>query len=175
VSYARPMTDEPESPGMIGPSPSERGLPAIPADPAEHAARSAREWRDVAESYVGRRMRELGIPEHMIGASDPEYGIKRAAFMPHDREGGNVTTGITVNSGCLNPALLKGKKGGRLWPRASLRDRIDSIIAHEWAESRSLDHGEALKAAARTDLPVRPGAWRILRAMSRSPAPSPPP
>jgi hypothetical protein len=32
------MTDEPESPGMTGPSPSERGLPAVPDDPAEHAA-----------------------------------------------------------------------------------------------------------------------------------------
>src|SRR5262249_39340828 len=78
---------------------------------------------------------ELGIPDEMIGASDPEYGTKRAAFMPHDREGGNIITGITVNSGGLNPDLLKGQKGGRLWPRARLRDRVDAIIAHEWAES----------------------------------------
>jgi hypothetical protein len=37
------------------------------------------------------------------------------------------------------------------------RDKlIDSIIAHEWAEDKTLDHGEALKAAARTEQPVSP-------------------
>lgn len=159
--------DPADPPRMIGPSPSARGLPAVPTDPAEHALRSAREWRDVAESHVQRRMRELGIPEDMIGASDPEHGIKRAAFMPHDREGGNITTGVTVNSGALNPALLKGRKGGRIWPKARLRDRIDAIIAHEWAEARHLTHVAALRAAARTELPVSDGARRILRAMSR--------
>jgi hypothetical protein len=30
-----------------------------------------------------------------------------------------------------NPGLLKGGKGGRIWPKARLRDRIDAIIAHE--------------------------------------------
>ena len=152
---------------MLGPSPSERGLTGVPSDPAEHAVRSAREWRDVAESLARRRMRELGIPEEMIGASDPEHGIGRAAFMPHDREGGSITTGITVNSGCLNPDLLRGKKGGRIWPKARLRDRIDAIIAHEWAESKHPSHEAALKAAAKTELAVTDGARRILRAMSR--------
>jgi hypothetical protein len=161
------MPDETELPGMIGPSPSERGLPAVPGNPAEHAIRSAYEWRDVAESYVRRRMRELGIPKDMIGASDPEHGVEQAAFMPHDREGGNITTGLTVNSGALNPDLLKGGKGGRLWPKARLRDRIDAIIAHEWAEARHSTHEAALKAAAKTELRVTDGARRILRAMSR--------
>jgi hypothetical protein len=67
----------------------------------------------------------------------------------------------------LNPELLKGKKGGRIWPKARLRDRIDAIIAHEWAEDQTLDHDEALKAAARTKLPVTDRARRILRAMAR--------
>lgn len=152
---------------MIGPSPSERGLPAIPADPAEHAVRSAREWQDVAETFVQRRMRELGIPEDKIGASSREHGISRSAFNPHDRDGGGVTTGVTVNSGVLNPDLLKGKKGGRIWPKARLRDRIDAIIAHEWAEGQHGTHEAALKAAARTELPVTNGARQILRAMAR--------
>ena len=55
--------------------------------------------------------------------------------MPDEKEGGHVTTGITVNSGCLNPQLLKGRKGGRIWPMARLRDRIDAITAHEWFSS----------------------------------------
>jgi len=74
---------------------------------------------------------------------------------------------VSPELGCLNPDLLKGKKGGRIWPKARLRDRIDSIIAHEWAEDQTLDHDEALKAAAKTELPVSDGAKRILRAMAR--------
>jgi hypothetical protein len=156
----------PIPPGLLGPSTSERGLLALPADPADHAQRVAREWKEVAEADVRRRMNEFGIPDGMIGASDPEYGIMRAVFMPHDRDGGNITTGITVNSGVGNPDLFKGQKGGRIWPIARLRDRIDAIIAHEWAESQILDHDQALKVAT-TELPVTAGSKRILKAMSR--------
>ena len=161
------MGDESESPGMIGPSPSERGLPTVPTDPAEHAHRVAREWSDVAESYARRRMKELGIPDDRIGAGDAYLGIPPRTFVPDERTGGYVTTGITINFGVLNPALLKGRKGGRLWPKASLRDRIDAIIAHEWEESRTFDHVAALRAAAKTELPVTDGARRILKAMAR--------
>ena len=152
---------------MIGPSPSERGLPAVPADKALHARRVAREWRDVGQSYAERRMKELGIPKDRIGADDPRAGKPWRAFDPDEMTGGSVSTGIVVDSGVLNPDLLKGRKGGRLWPKARLRDRIDAILAHEWAEDRTLDHDEALKEAARTELPVTAGARRILKAMAR--------
>jgi hypothetical protein len=69
--------------------------------------------------------------------------------------------------GALTPGLLKGQKGGRLWPKARLRDRIDAVIAHEWEEDKTLDHDTALQAAARTELPVSDGARRILKAMAR--------
>ena len=111
-------------------------------------------------------MDALGIPKGKIGDSDPEYGIRWSAFMPHDRQGGNITTGVTVNSGVLNPDLLKGKKGGHIWPKARLKDRIDAIIAHEWAEDQHGTHEQALKAAAESELPITAGARRILRAMS---------
>ena len=68
-----------------------------------------------------------------------------------------------VDSGVLNPDLLKSQKGGRLWAHARLRDRIDATIAHELAESESLDHKQALKDAARTKLPISPGARAIVR------------
>ncbi len=87
--------------------------------------------------------------------------------MAEEREGGHITTGITVNSGCLNPDLLKGQKGGRIGSKARLRDRIDAVVAHEWEESKTVDHVAALKAAAKTDLPVSEGARRILKAMAR--------
>jgi hypothetical protein len=68
----------------------------------------------------------------------------------------------------LNPELLKGKKGGRIWPGMRLRDRIDSIIPHEYEElSRQGSHSEALKAAAKTELPISDEARRLNRARAR--------
>jgi hypothetical protein len=138
-----------------------------PADPADHAADFARRWADRLDEYRALRMQALGIPDEKLGASDLRPHMKWCAFDPYGREGGNITKGITVNSGVLNPELLKGKKGGRIWPKARLRDRIDAIIAHEWGESQFVDHRAALRAAARTELPVSDGAKRILKAMAR--------
>ena len=162
------MTDDPNPPGMIGPSPSERGLPAVPADPAEHARRVAREWQDVGESYVRRRMKELGIAEDRIGVIEHAEGGVRRAFAAEEQVGGTCDAfgRLYVDSGCLNPKLLVGK-GSRVWPKARLRDRIDAIIGHEHEEYRIGSHEEALKLAPRTELPIRDGARRILRAMGR--------
>jgi len=63
--------------------------------------------------------------------------------------------------------LLKGKKGGRIYPKLSLRDRIDSAVSHEYEELRHGSHVAALKAAAQTELPISPGARRLNRAMAR--------
>jgi hypothetical protein len=71
-----------------------------------------------------------------------------------------------VNSGCLNPELLKGK-GRRIWARSRWRDRIDAIISHEWEEDRLGSHEAAMKHAAKTELPISDGARQILRAMGR--------
>src|SRR5205807_9302255 len=122
---------------------------------------------DRLDQYCALRMQELGIPEEKLGADDLRPRMWWCAFDPHGRDGGNITGGITVNSGVLNPELLKGEKGGRIWPKARLRDRIDAIVAHEWAESRHVDHRAALKEAAKTELPVTDGAKRILKAMAR--------
>ena len=81
-------------------------------------------------------------------------------------DGGHITTGITVNSGVLNPSLLNGK-GSRVWAKARLRDRIDAIIAHEYEEDRMGSHEAALKHAPKTELAISDGTRRILRAMAR--------
>jgi hypothetical protein len=44
---------------------------------------------------------------------------------------------------------------------------VSTNVAHEWAEDQTLDHGKALKAAAKTELLVSAAAKRILRAMAR--------
>jgi hypothetical protein len=68
----------------------------------------------------------------------------------------------------LNPELLKGKKGGRIWPKMRLKDRIDAIIAHEYEELRTGGkHATALKAAAKTNLPISDQARRLNRARAR--------
>jgi hypothetical protein len=169
IQYHWPMTDKPPDeppPAMIGLPPSARG--GRSADPGLHASQVAREWDDVGESYVRRRNRELGIPERMNG--EPDYGgdgIWRA-FNPEGTTGGNNTTGVSVDSGVLNPELLKGKKGGRIWPKMRLKDRIDAIIAHEYDELRAGGkHAEALKVAAKTELPITDEARRLCRAMAR--------
>jgi hypothetical protein len=165
----RMSTDPPTDPplGMTSPSPSERGLPAVPANKATHAQQVAREWRDVASTYVERRMKELGIPKDKIGADDPRAGKAWRVFDADEKTGGSASTGLVVDSGVLNPDLLKGKKGGRIWPKLSLRDRIDAIIAHEWTEDQTLDHVAALKAAAKTELKVSDEAKGVLKAMAR--------
>ena len=122
---------------------------------------------DVAESYVRRRGRELGVPENMIG--QPDYGGdgRWRAFDPYEQKGGGNTTGIVIDSGVLNPELLKGKKGGRVYPELTMRERIDASIAHEYEELRHRTHAAALKEAAKSELPIMPGARRLCRAMAR--------
>ena len=138
-----------------------------PSDPVDHARDFAHRWADRLDEYCTIRMDELGIPSDKNGEIDPNRPGSWRAFVPEERTGGYTSRGITVNSGVLNPELLKGRKGGRLWPKSRLRDRIDAVIAHEWAEDQTLDHAAALKAATRTELPVSDGARRILRAMAR--------
>jgi hypothetical protein len=159
------MSEKPP-PGMIGPPPSARG--GRPADPGLHAQQIAREWVDVAESYVERRNRELGIPDPMNGQPDYDGDGHWRAFNPHGRQGGENTTGMAVDSGVLNPELLEGHKGGRLWGKARLRDRIDASISHEYEELLAGgNHAEAIKNAAKTGLPIRKMARRINRARAR--------
>jgi hypothetical protein len=164
--YPLPMTDDPNPPGMIGLPPSARG--GRPADIAAHASQIAQEWEDVGETYVRRRNRELGIPQHMNG--QPDYGGdgRWRAFNPRGMTGGSNTTGVVVDSGILNPDLLKGQKGGRIWRDLSVQDRADGIISHEYEELLAAgDHVKALKAAAKTKLPISDGARRLNRARAR--------
>lgn len=168
---------------MIGPSPSERGLPAILADPAEHAERSAREWRDVAETYVRRRMQELGVPEARIGSTDHRHVLGVSAFNPYERDAGGVTPDgrLNVDSGVLNPEQLShlASPAPQAWREARLRTRIDAAIAHEDMEWRAGTHEAAVELAPETDLPIGGRPRKPLRAVrlgeqgSRGGEPSP--
>ncbi len=138
-----------------------------PEDPADHAVDFARRWAGLLEAYCTLRMQELGIPEHSLGTRDLGGDGRWTTFIVRERQGGNLWEGIAVNSGCLNPSLLKGEPGARVFARARLRDRIDAIIAHEYEEDRLGTHAAALKHGWKTELPIRAEAKRILKAMAR--------
>ena len=122
----------------------------------------------MGERYVRRRNRELGIPKHMNGEPDYERDGRWRAFNPRGMTGGNNTTGVSVDSGVLNPDLLKGQKGGRIWPKMRLKDRIDAIISHEYEELMAGgDHAGAIRNAAKTGLAISDEARRLNRARAR--------
>ncbi len=73
-----------------------------------------------------------------------------------------------MDSGVLNPELLKGQKGGRVWLKMKRKDRIDAIIAHEYEELHAGGkHAEAVKTAAKTELPISDEARRLNRTWAR--------
>lgn len=136
-----------------------------PSDPADHAVDFARRyWRELDE-YCALRMQELGLTEHFQGATDFEGNGKWKAFIEHERTGGNITDGISVNSGCLNPDLIAGSPGADEFARARLRDRIDAIIAHEYEEDRLGDHALALQHGPETALRITEKSRELLRAI----------
>ena len=116
-------------------------------------------------------MTELGIQD--IGMPDLDAGIQWAAFHPHGTIGGSYEPDgrLIADSGVFNLDLLKknySKKASRLFERSRLRDRLDSIIAHEFEEHRNgMSHAAPLKAAPTTDLPISDRARKICRAMER--------
>jgi hypothetical protein len=157
--------------GMIGPLPSKRG--GRPADAGRHAIQIAQEWVDEGESEARRRMRELRmrdlrISEHERGQPDDDGDGRWPAFDAKDRKGRANTTGADVDAVVLNPDRLTGQKGGRIWPRMKLKDRIDSIMGHEYVEFQASGRrADAVKNAARTRLPISDEARRPNRARAR--------
>ena len=166
--YPRPMSDEPNSPGMIGPSPSERGLPAIPTDPADHAADFSRRWRDRLEQEAGRIMERVGISPGRIGGRDIAGGVSRN-FFPDGRDGGGLSPagGINLDSGIFNPAQMDhwGPEASAAWAHASARTRAKAAIAHEDMEWRAGTHDAAVELASETDLNIGGKARKLLRAI----------
>jgi hypothetical protein len=117
-------------------------------------------------------MRSLGIEDARIGMPDDKRGVQWAAFHPRGTAGGsNSPDGrLVVDSGLLNDDLLErdyDPDTADLYRGSRLRDRLDSIIAHEEAESRLGDHAEALNAAPSTELRISERAREICRAMER--------
>src|SRR3954469_16429293 len=139
----------------------------VPADPAEHAVQFALEWRDELDRYSAVRMEGLGIPTERIGSSDHMHGIAWCAFNPYEGHGGGVGPGgrINLDSGALNPDLWAGlgRQADAAWREASLRSRMDCIIAHEYEEGNGYPHDEAVDRAPETELPIGHEARELAR------------
>jgi hypothetical protein len=137
----------------------------------------------VLNTVVGNRMRQLGVPEDMIGIRNYP-GLDEGPFVrfPSTQFGGNV-----------NPHLVSGRQAGialdhgifdaahpdmasiSSWSGASLRDRMDAAIVHEYIEATLQPpahtqgraaagwlHEEAMRRAPATTMPITPGARQIL-------------
>jgi hypothetical protein len=154
-------------PAMIGTPPSQRPLWH---DPAAHARNFAERFSQDLDLIVAQRMQELGIPDHQIGRPDPDSGGRWRAFFPHEEGGGGVVRDqINVDAGLFNAGLMRKRYGqdiGDKWASDRLRDRLDQVIAHEYAEAAGISHQEAVQRAAKTPLAIRETARERLRAIA---------
>jgi hypothetical protein len=146
-----------------------RGAFAVPATPEVHARDFANRHAEAFERIVQQRMRDVGVPENLIGDTLLGGGARKA-FHPDEDTGGGVTvgSGINVDSGVLNPALLGDPAAGgvaRTWSKARLRDRIDAVIAHEYEECIRGSDAVARQHAPSTILRISQDARKILREM----------
>ena len=87
----------------------------------------------------------------------PEAG---GALSFHIRETAAAWSGIrsTPMPACSIRGLMARRYGRRIggkWAKDRLRDRLDQVIAHEYAEAAGISHEEAVQRAAETPLAIR--------------------
>jgi hypothetical protein len=154
-------------PAMVSTPPSARSMWH---DPKMHARDFAERYAEPMNYHVENRMMELGISPAQIGVGDPDHGIRHAAFMPHECDGGGNTPGgrLNLDSGILNVDLFErlGPTVSDAYAKARLRDRMDAAIAHEYEEFRGGgSHQYAFDHAPETELPIRREARQLARAI----------
>ena len=141
----------------------------LPAEVADFANR----FQEPLSRAIGNRMRKVGIPDEMIGVE--WWGVDRGPFVRYHppQLGGNIRVGLNGKPGInVDPAVFDADapKVGRLlsWRIASLRDRVDAVIAHEFTEALAPDgvdfHIHALTNAENTSLKISNRARQILKA-----------
>jgi hypothetical protein len=152
-------------PAMIGTPTSQRSMWE---DSGAHARDFAERYAEPMNYHVENRMMELGIDPALIGVGDRDHGIRHAAFMPHENDGGGNTPDgrLNLDSGLFNAELFErlGPKASHAYAKARLRDRMDAGIAHEYEESRGGgSHEYAVEHAPDTELPIRREARELAR------------
>src|SRR5262245_44531447 len=92
--------------------------------------------KDAFERAISNRMKELGIPANRMGLPN-EAGTAMEVFTPGTGLGGGYNVqglGIQVESGILNKNL---QRYSSTWGKAAVRDRLDAVMLHEYAEMSS--------------------------------------
>jgi hypothetical protein len=140
----------------------------LPADVADFANR----YQEPLSRAIGNRMRQVGVPDEMIGVE--WWRVDKGPFVRYQppQLGGNIRLGTNGKPGINVDAAVfdaNAPKIGSLcsWKSASLRDRIDAVIAHECTEAlapQGVDfHIHALKNAENTALQISDRAREILK------------
>jgi hypothetical protein len=147
---------------------AQRPVYQLPPEIAEFADR----FQEPLNYVVSDRMRRVGVPEEMIGID--WYGIDQGAFVRYQppQIGGNLRVDVRGRRGINVDAAVfdaDAPKVGQLpsWRSASLKERIDAVIAHEHAEVTAPDgvdfHIHAVQTAENTPLRITDQARQILR------------
>jgi hypothetical protein len=134
-------------------------------------------YQEALNRVIGNRMRRVGIPEEMIGIK--WWGIEKGAFVRYHppQLGGNIRVGSNGKPGIHVDAAVFDRNAPKVgvlssWRSASLRDRIDAVIAHEYTEAlapHGVDfHIHAVKNAENTPLTISDRARQILREYRRA-------
>jgi RHS repeat-associated protein len=114
-------------------------------------------------------MKKLGIPEKNIGAG--EAAGRGKAFDPNEIDmGGNLPSTATTRGIWVGRGVLEYIEGFPVWNRASMSERLEAVIAHEWTEftlrtaevEKDLAHDLAVLMSPGTPLPISAGAREIL-------------
>jgi|GEM_PF-5208844 len=139
-----------------------------PSDP--QVDRFAADWEDELNRLVEERMRQIGVPEEMIGGNYNGQPMRAFTIQGSYRIGGNMrpgtstNPGIFVDQGVLDPCHRIGEDIPS-WQSAKLVDRIDAAIAHEFEEfiSNGFDpHNDAIDNAPETILDISEIARQLL-------------
>ena len=139
-------------------------------NPAEHAKDFSQRYADPLDYHAAQTMLDLGVARDKIGASDPDYEFRHAAFHPSETTAGSFTPDgrITLDSGVMNLSGMDepyGAEAGKIWAGSGLPDRMQAVIAHEKTEAELGSHEAGLQVAPETKLPISHRAREIPRAM----------
>lgn len=145
--------------------------------PPTDVLRFSAEYEVELNAAIANRMRKIGVPEEMIGIKGMPGEDPGAFVRTHAQGGGNIKAGqfarkgpgINVDLAVLDTSFPDMKHVAS-WATATLKDRIDAVIAHEYAEALSPgtlnvgdpSHEFALQHGPETSLNISRQARRIL-------------
>jgi hypothetical protein len=146
-------------------------------EPPIEVLRFSAEYEAELNMAIANRMRRLGVPEGMIGIKGMPFEDSGAFVRTHAQGGANVKSGQRAGQGPginVDLAVLdfgfSAMSAVPSWSIATLKDRIDAVIAHECTEALApadvpagiASHRYAVRHAPTTSLNITARARQIL-------------